>query len=288
MEISAASLITLKTGATLALQSFGRANNKPTVLFTHGFGQNRLAWRSSCSALAERGWHSVCFDARGHGDSQWLSDSNYELDDFSADLVAVRERIAGDVILVGASMGGLLGLIAQSQHDLFAAMVLVDVTPTWEKAGVERIFAFMRAFPDGFDSLEAAADAVNAYLPHREDKDPQRLRGHLRTNAAGRLIWHWDPRLLDHIPNASERYQPRLIDAARKVRCPVHLLAGTRSDVISASTIAAFQAMVPHATTVNITDATHMVVGDQNDRFLTELLNYLNTFLITSKTTELV
>ncbi len=288
MDSTALPLTSLASGAKIALEAFGCANEKPTLLFTHGFGQNRLAWRSSCESLAQLGWRSLCFDARGHGDSQWLASGEYELEHFTDDLIAVREQIPGDVILVGASMGGLLGLVAQAQQPIFAAMVLVDVTPTWEKAGVERIFSFMRAFPDGFESLEQAAAAVSAYLPHREDKDPQRLRPHLRRNAAGRLIWHWDPRLLDHIPNASERYQPRLIDAARRVQSPVHLLAGTRSDVISASTIAAFQTMVPHATTASILDATHMVVGDQNHRFLIELMSYLNAFNPSSKTTELV
>ena len=56
-------------------------------------------------------------------------------------------------------------------------MVLVDITPRWEPAGVERILEFMRAHPFGFGSLEEAAAAIATYLPHRgARKSPERLR----------------------------------------------------------------------------------------------------------------
>ena len=38
---------------------------------------------------------------------------------------------------------------------LFRALVLVDVTPRWEPRGVDRILNFMRAHPQGFESLDA-------------------------------------------------------------------------------------------------------------------------------------
>lgn len=40
---------------------------------------------------------------------------------------------------------------------------------------------FMRGAPDGFASVQDAADAVAAYLPHRErPRDPAGLRKNLR------------------------------------------------------------------------------------------------------------
>jgi pimeloyl-ACP methyl ester carboxylesterase len=268
-------------GLSLAIERFACADqSKAPLIFTHGFGQNRLSWGTTASRLARAGWPGIALDGRGHGDSAWSVDGAYELDHFVLDLLALargeNDAHRAKPILIGASMGGLLALLAQAQEDVFSAIVLVDVTPRWEAAGVNRIFDFMRAHPNGFASLEEAAMEVSRYLPHRDPHDPERLRGHLRTGIDGRLRWHWDPQLLEHIPRASERYIPRLEAAASKVRCPVLLLSGAKSDVVSASTIASFQALVPHAEHRQISDATHMIVGDRNDQFTAEIESYLS------------
>ena len=170
-------------------------------------------------------------------------------------------------------MGGLLGLVAQAACAPFRALVLVDITPRWENAGVERILAFMRAHPDGFGSVDEAADAIDDYLPHRRERNrarrdrPERLRQLLVTRDDGRLCWHWDPRMLDRIASDSERQQARLLEAARKIRVPTLLISGARSDIVSDSTIEEFLACVPHAEHVSVAHATHMVVGDRNDAF---------------------
>jgi pimeloyl-ACP methyl ester carboxylesterase len=268
-------------GLALTLERFDApSSSNPTLIYTHGFGQNRLAWRTTAARLAGLGWPGIALDGRGHGDSAWSRDGAYELDDFVWDLMRLAQAQASKPILIGASMGGLLALLSEAEAGaagLFRAIILVDVTPRWESEGVGRIFEFMSAHPHGFATLEEAAAAVSRYLPHRDQKDPNRLRGHLREGADGRLRWHWDPRLLEHIPRASERYIPRLEAAASLVRCPVLLLSGGRSDVVSASTIASFQALVPHAQHRQIAEATHMVVGDRNDQFTAEIERYLSS-----------
>ena len=126
--------------------------------------------------------------------------------------------------------------------------MLVDVTPRWEPRGVDRILNFMRAHPHGFDSLDAAAAAIAAYLPHRgARKSPQRLRALLADHGDGRLRWHWDPRLLDELARGSESQQPLLLEAARRIRIPTLLVSGGASDVVSPATIDEFLALVPHA-----------------------------------------
>jgi pimeloyl-ACP methyl ester carboxylesterase len=176
-------------------------------------------------------------------------------------------------------MGGLLGLIAQAEYRPFRALVLVDVTPRWENAGVERIMTFMRAHPSGFASIDEASDAVSNYLPHRtEKKSPERLRQLLVREEDGRLRWHWDPRLLDRVAKNSERYQSALFDAARRIDVPTLLISGERSDIVSDSTITEFLQLVPHAEHVRVAHATHMVVGDRNDAFSTAVLGFIKKF----------
>jgi pimeloyl-ACP methyl ester carboxylesterase len=184
-------------------------------------------------------------------------------------------------ILVGASMGGLLGLIIAGEIDpqAFRAMVLVDITPRWETAGVERILAFMQAHPDGFASYAEAAEEIAVYLPHRAGrKSEDQLRPLLREGADGRLRWHWDPALLGDLVSESERYQPRLMAAAAKVRLPVLLLSGGRSDVVSRDNVDEFLKLVPHAEHVELPRATHMVAGDANDAFTREIARFVGQF----------
>jgi len=254
-------------GVELAIDQFGAAES-PAIVFAHGFGQTRLAWTETAIGLAARGWNSITFDARGHGESGWRDDGAYEFVQFIDDLVGVAHIPAEKPILIGASMGGLLGLRAQAQHAPFRALVLVDITPRWEAAGVERILTFMRAHPQGFASVDEAAAAIAQYLPHRaEKKSPQRLRSLLVASADGRLRWHWDPRLIERIGASGASEQAALLEAARAIDVPCLLISGDRSDVVSDATIEEFLHCVPHAQHARVARATHMVVGDRNDAF---------------------
>jgi len=262
-------------GVALAIESRGDSA-EPALVFAHGFGQTRHAWDASATALAEAGWHCLSMDARGHGDSGWRSDGHYDFPQFVDDLVQLARVPAEKPILVGASMGGLLGLVAQAEHEVFRALVLVDITPRWEAAGVERILTFMRAHPQGFANVEEASAAIAHYLPHRvAAKSPDRLRSLLVTAANGRLRWHWDPRLLDTIAVDSEREQARLLDAARRIRVPTLLISGERSDVVSDDTIAEFRRCVPHAQHVRVARATHMIAGDENAAFTAAVARFV-------------
>jgi Lysophospholipase len=247
------------------------------ILYAHGFGQTRGAWAATAATLAAHGHAGLSYDARGHGQSgRNPADLPYTGHQFTDDLIVLAGELPRPPVLVGASMGGLFGLLAEARWPgLFRAMVLVDITPRWESAGVARILAFMTAFPDGFASLDEAADAVAAYLPHRARKSPQALAGLLRQGDDGRWRWHWDPRLVDELARDGERHQDDLAAATAAVRCPILLVSGGRSDLVSARTIDEFLALAPHARHVQLPDATHMLAGDDNDRFTTTVLDYL-------------
>jgi pimeloyl-ACP methyl ester carboxylesterase len=264
-------------GVELATEHFGDSA-APAVVFSHGFGQTRRAWTPTARAIAANGWRSITTDARGHGDSGWLDDGKYDFAQFVDDLVLIA-RQHDNPVLIGASMGGLLSLIAQAEHRPFRALVLVDITPRWESAGIERIIGFMRAHPSGFASIDEASAAVANYLPHRaEKKSPERLRQLLVRGDDGRLRWHWDPRLLDAVTNDSERHQAALLEAARRIDVPTLLISGEKSDIVSNATIAEFLHLVPHAEHVRVAHATHMVAGDENGAFSSAVLDFLGKF----------
>ena len=263
-------------GLPLAVDERGAGT--PTLLFAHGFGQTRGAWNGTADALAARGCRCVTFDSRGHGESGQVSGGDYHIEQFAGDLHALALAQPAPPVLVGASMGGLLGLVlaGEARPAPFRALVLVDITPRWEAAGVERILAFMQAHPDGFADYGEAAEQIAAYLPQRrERKRENQLKPLLREGADGRLRWHWDPALLAGVVRESERYQPRLLAAAARVDVPVLLLSGERSDVVSRETVAEFLRLVPHARHVEVQGATHMLAGDANDAFTREIAAFV-------------
>ena len=245
------------------------------VLFAHGFGQTRQAWTRTMQQLAASGIASAAWDMRGHGESARNAPGYaYSVEHFIDDALAVRATLATPPVLVGASMGGLVGLAAQSRGAAFAGLVLVDVTPRWEMAGMQRILAFMGAHPDGFDDHEHAAREIAAYLPHRrERKSPADLAHLLVRGDDGRLRWHWDPRLLQDLAD-SDKHQDELSDAARGIDIPVLLVSGGRSDLVSKETVAHFLDLVPHAQHVHLPEATHMVAGDDNDAFTRAIIEF--------------
>jgi pimeloyl-ACP methyl ester carboxylesterase len=266
-------------GAVLTADTWGDEAAPPLVLL-HGGGQTRGAWGQAGPRLAALGWHVVAPDLRGHGDSDWSTDGRYGLDLFADDVRALVRELGGRPVLVGASLGGLSSLLAAGEPPRapVRALVLVDVAHRADLAGVDRIVEFMRAQPDGFVSVEQAAEAVAAYLPHRpRPDDHEGLRRNLRRRG-DRWVWHWDPRMLDHLParigrpGGAERY----LGAARRAGVPILLVRGGVSDVVREEIASEFCARVQGAGYVDVADAGHMVAGDRNDRFVEAILPFLD------------
>lgn len=266
----------LETGVSIAADSYGDPNHR-TVLFLHGGGQTRHAWGGAAQELAALGFHTICTDHRGHGDSGWADDGDYTLDAFAEDLLALLKHFEERPIIVGASLGGVAALRAEALSDepVTKALVLVDTTPRMEPAGVARILQWMLDGLDGFDSLEEAADAIASYLPHRERRtDLTGLAKNLRLDEDGRYRWHWDPDMIrswdpDHWSDskaARAEIEERLA-AAKNLTIPTLLIRGRLSDVVSEDNAREFLKAVPHAEYVDLEDAAHMVAGDRNDAF---------------------
>jgi pimeloyl-ACP methyl ester carboxylesterase len=255
------------SGLELAADAAG-ALDAPLILFLHGSGQTRQSWGAALDQAAKRGYRAVSLDLRGHGDSDWAADGKYTLDAFAADVRRAIDHLGGTPVVVGASLGGLVGLmIAAAPPPPVRALVLVDITPRVEASGAKEVSAFMDSAPDGFGSVEEAADAVSAYLPHRQrPKDTSGLKRNLRLRD-GRYYWHWDPAMLQMGRDAKFGGPNPLENAARALTIPTLLIRGGRSRIVSEEGAREFKQMVPHAESADISDAHHMVAGDANDAF---------------------
>ncbi|MGH3674684.1 MAG: alpha/beta fold hydrolase [Mycobacterium sp.] len=251
---------------------------RPSVLFLHGGGQNRFSWKNTGQILADEGLHVVALDSRGHGDSDRSPDANYSVDALCADTLQVLDQIGRPVILIGASMGGMTGILAADAAgpDRVTKLVLVDVVPRFEKGGSARIRDFMSSGLNGFDSLEDAADAVAAYLPYRaKPRSPEGLKKNLRRRD-GRWYWHWDPAFLTKPMDDPFVRVEKLERAAIDLTIPILLIRGRLSDVVSTEGVKHFLDTVPRAEFVELSDAGHTAAGDDNDAFSEVVVQFVN------------
>ena len=260
-------------GLTLVADEWNRdvdaTAGRPAILMLHGGGQNRFSWKNTGQVLADEGFHVVALDSRGHGDSDRAPDADYDVETLTADVMQVLDAIGRPVILIGASMGGLTGILAADQAgpDRVTRLVLVDVVPRFEKNGSARIRDFMFSGLHGFGSLDEAADAVAAYLPHRtRPRSPEGLKKNLRLRD-GRWYWHWDPAFMTKPGDDPQLRTEKFEQAATDLTIPVLLIRGKLSDVVSPEGVRHFLATVPNAEFVELSEAGHTAAGDDNDAF---------------------
>ncbi|MEM7427208.1 MAG: alpha/beta hydrolase [Pseudomonadota bacterium] len=263
-------------------------SSRGTVLLVHGGGQTRHSWRGTSDILAARGWTSVTIDQRGHGDSEWAADGDYEISAFKDDLISVADQLAGEFgsrpACVGASLGGIASMLAEGQsgRSVLSSVILVDVTPRMKMAGVVKILGFMgERAEDGFASLEEASEAISRYLPHRpRPRDMSGLAKNLRQGEDGRFRWHWDPRFLDArkrhgVQEHRAGLQHELEDAVRSITVPMLLVRGRQSELVDEDMVEEFMTLAPQAKFADVSEAGHMVAGDKNDVFTGAVLEFL-------------
>lgn len=253
-------------------------SSAPPVLLLHGGGQTRQSWGDTARALADAGYQPFALDLRGHGESSWSPDGTYTHEVLCGDLSAVIAEMPQPPVLVGASIGGALGMIVAAENpSSLRALVLVDVAPRLEPTGVSAVIGFMRAHPQGFGSLEEAADVIATYLPQRSRlASPGGLERVLRRGGDDRWHWHWDPAFVgDDWQQQAERLGEHMRRAARRIYVPTLLIRGQLSEVISAESAAELARDIPQLEYSDIVGAGHMVAGDRNDRATEALLRFL-------------
>jgi len=284
MTTSAKTLeLTGHNGLMLIADAFGNPSDTP-VIFAHGGGQTRHAWGNTAQLLAERGYYSLSLDLRGHGDSAWCPDSNYDLDYYARDLVAVAATLGKKAHMVGASLGGLSAMMVEGEvaPSTFASLTMVDITPRMEQQGVDQILGFMSAHAEqGFASLDEAANIIADYMPHRtRPKNNSGLAKNLRLGDDGRYRWHWDPAFIDSSNvsrhnNQENGQSSSLDDVAAGVKLPTHLIRGRLSQLVSEESAQHFLEVVPQARFTDISGAGHMIAGDKNDVFTEAVLDFI-------------
>ncbi len=249
----------------------------PPVVCLHGGAQTAYMYEELGAALRDR-WFVCAPDLPAHGDSD--VDLSIGTATGGLDRFGLASSIEGFLdhlgitraLFVGASLGGITSLtIASRSPARVAGIALIDIGHRLEDEGVRRIVEFMTKH-ESFATLDEAADAIAEYLPGRKPQSPQRLTRNLRQRADGR--WEWKHGLGRNLRAAaadeSSDYQPgnwRALTAGMdeelpRLTCPVLVLRGQRSDVLSDAGAQEVAALVPNARLATINAAGHLAAGD--------------------------
>ncbi len=152
---------------SLALAEAG-AGGRP-LLLVHGFTGAKEDFTDWLDPLAERGWHAVAPDHRGHGASDQPEDeASYSFDAFATDLLGLLDALGwSTVVALGHSMGGMVVQTAALRApERFEALVLMDTSHRGLRADpalIELGVAIARA--EGIAAVMAAQDAMSADDP---------------------------------------------------------------------------------------------------------------------------
>jgi pimeloyl-ACP methyl ester carboxylesterase len=201
-----------------------------------------------------------CPDYRGRGKSDYDPDwRNYspfiELLDV-LDLMAISDL--HNVAVIGTSRGGIISLLmAVMRPNALSALVLNDIGPVIETAGLARIMGYAGKIPVPAD-WDEAADLVRAmnrrFFPNFTDVDWRKMARQLFNEEDGRPAPSYD----DKISNALSE-----IDITQKLpemwpqfealkHVPVMVLRGETSDLLSARTVDEMATRHPRLTSVTI------------------------------------
>jgi pimeloyl-ACP methyl ester carboxylesterase len=117
-------------------------SSRARILVVHGLDANKSVMNMFCAALADAGFDVYSIDLPGHGDSAAAFEGTLARDA----VASVLNRLGGDVIAIGHSMGsGLLLDIANDYN--FKSMVLLSPPPTpVERLRAERVLVFTGQF----------------------------------------------------------------------------------------------------------------------------------------------
>ena len=229
----------------MAYKEWGDPKNPEVLLCVHGVTRVSDDFDAMATAMADR-YRVICPDVVGRGRSSWLSNPQfYQLPQYVSDMVTLIARL--DVTHVdwfGTSMGGLIGMgVAALKDNPIRKMMLNDIGPTINYAALMRIAEYMGK-EVRFPTFEAGVDYIRLiaapFGPH-SDEQWQKLAGDvLCQQKDGQWSRHYDPAIAlafstftEETAAQSEAALWAIYDA---IHCPVLLVRGSESDLLSRET----------------------------------------------------
>lgn len=261
----------------------------PPLILIHGSRDHCRSWDWTAARLRHK-WHVICPDLRGHGDSSWLPDGNYEIMGYVFDLVQlIQQQTLAPVTIVGHSLGGNIALrYAGLYPDAVRRLVVIEglgPNPKWraeqEAAGMasrlrDWIGEKQRAagrLPKRYATLDDAARRMHEANAFLSEEQARHLTRHgMNRNEDGTYSWKFDPYLYFSSPVGLGAADQQSL--WRDISCSTLLLYGDKSwasNPAEDGRLSHFR----NARLATVPDGGHWLHHDQFDRFMDELEGFL-------------
>jgi pimeloyl-ACP methyl ester carboxylesterase len=234
---------------------FGGASDESPVICIHGLSGNAHNFDGLAACLMPH-HRVISLDVRGRGNSQWGPSEDYNPSVYTSDLHKLIDALGiVRVNLIGTSMGGMIAMLyAGGYPERVERLVLNDVGPEVDGAGIKRIADYMSTAPANFASLaEVAAYYRENYPAMRQMAEQQLLefvKSAVKQGTDGRLRWKMDP-AIRNVPRTGSAARPldMWVPFAR-IAAPILIVRGAESDILSRATAQRMCAVLPHQTRV--------------------------------------
>lgn len=244
----------------VAYVEWGLPGNPRVCICVHGLTRNGRDFDELAGTL-QSDWRVLCPDIVGRGDSDRLADpALYGYPQYLADMNALIARAgAARVDWVGTSMGGLIGMMLAAQSNSpIRRLVINDIGAFIPKVGLERIAGYVGKDPR-FASLAEAEAAIRKTANTfglKTDSEWRRFTERSVVPAGqGQYALAYDPAIARGFGAAIKDID--LWAVWDKVRCPVLVLRGAQSDLLTAETAEEMKHRGPGCTVIEIPDCGH-------------------------------
>jgi esterase len=241
-------------GLRLHYLDFGNSAQPPLICI-HGLSGNAHNFDGLAAHLAPD-YHVIAIDVRGRGDSQWGPADEYSPTTYNSDLATLIDLLRFPrITLIGTSMGGMIAMLyAGGYPERVERMVLNDVGPEVNPAGIKRITDFMSVAPTEFASLAEVGEYYRQNYPVMRQMSEQELldfvKWAVRPTENGAFRWKLDP-AIRNVPRSGSAARPldMWVPYAR-ITAPILVIRGAESDILAPATVERMRAVLPQLTTV--------------------------------------
>ncbi len=263
--------------------------DKPPLLLVHGGRDHCRNWDWVANEL-RHDWHVIAPDLRGHGDSAWTADGNYEMAPFVYDLAQLIHQLdLAPVTILAHSLGGNIalrytGLYPETVRKLVAieglgpspemlAKYYATPYPERFRNWVENKRRAAGRTPRRYTTLDEALTRMQSENKHLSEAQARHLTVHgaLR-NEDGTWSWKFDPHLNIWLIDETPRDEINALWGA--ITCPVKLMYGAdswASNPARDGRLTAFNT----AEVIEFEKAGHWLHHDQFEAFMTALKAFI-------------
>jgi pimeloyl-ACP methyl ester carboxylesterase len=187
-------------------------------------------------------FHVVSVDVRGRGDSDWGLPTEYLPQNYVSDLAAMLDQMPIErVSLIGTSMGGIISIMyAGGWPDRVERLVLNDIGPDIDQAGVTRIAGYVGEAPERFGDIDEVVDYYRknyppmATTPHAIAREW--VKWSVKPAVDGALMWKMDPNVRRPIRGNTAQQRLDLWVPFARMTCPLLIIRGADSDILASAT----------------------------------------------------